>query len=128
MEENETIGQKRAIPLWEVSLTLFSIYVAGLLFIFPDLLEKGEIYPKFTEIAPQIAWAFIFTTGALVKAIGLIFNITSLRIAGLIISVILYSIIAFCYASGFPNLSTGLFVVITFMSLLTIFYVKITEL
>lgn len=122
--------EKKPIPIWEIAITLFSLYVCALFFFFPSILaeQNTALFFYMDEIADQSLWAFLFCFSAAMKVVGIFLNNCTIRIAGLVFSALLYGTIAICYMLSFPNIGTGLFIVITFMCIMQAFYVKATEL
>lgn len=121
--------KRQSIPLLEVSLSFFSIYAAILMFLYPDILDKSSaVYENMTAIAPQMTWGVVFLVAALVKVVGLVLKRNGLRRLGLFLSTLIYGCIAVSYVMEFPNLGAGVFFIMAVMAMLSMFYVKHTEL
>lgn len=122
----------KPIPVFEVYISTFSILITIMLFWFPSLMLEaaangpGDLYRNLLELMPQLWWACVFATAALLKAFGLMFRFSAIRIIGLIFSAILYSIIAFYFAMDLPNIGMIQFTCLAVFSLLAIFVVKHT--
>lgn len=121
--------KRQSIPLLEVSLSFFSIYAAILMFLYPNILDESSgVYENMTAIVPQTTWAVAFLLAALVKVVGLVLKRDGLRRLGLLMSALIYGGIAFSYVMEFPNLGAGVFFIMSAMAMLSMFYVKHTEL
>lgn len=125
----EKIKKARTIPLLEVALSLYSAYAAILLFLVPGILDSDAgVYYNMSAVVPQSVWAFAFLIGAFAKSFGLLLGSDLLRKTGLGISTVIYGTVTICYAFEFPNLGTGVYFILSFMSAVSIFYVKKTAL
>lgn len=118
-------------PVFEMYVTLFSILIAIMFFIYPSMLMNApgqpELYKYMTGIMPQAWWAFSFFTACMLKAIGLMFNNDSMRIIGLIASSALYILLAVCYAFSFPSIGSVTFTCMALFTLISIPIVKHTS-
>lgn len=121
---------KKPIPIWEVSMTLYCFYVAALLFLYPNLLNDTDylLYTHLEKLAPQFMWSFFFVIAAVLMGGGLVFKDILPRILGLGVATILFGTIAICHMIDFPNLGSGLYSIMTFMCIMSIVYVRTTEL
>lgn len=120
---------KKPLPLFELLISLFSLYMAALLFWFPDLLANGgPAYDKVENMAGAQKWAFIFFAAGIIKVIGIMMNKKWVRIVGLLMSVVIYSILTIAFSFSFPNFTVGIFGLLTFFSLVQIFYTDYFEL
>lgn len=122
----------KPIPVFEVYLSTFSILITIMLFWFPDFMKEASatgsltLYQSLLSILPQHWWAFVFAITALLKALGLMFRFTGMRVVGLVFSAILYSLIAFLFAIDYPNIGMIQFTCLAMFSLLAIVVVKHT--
>lgn len=117
-------------PLFELFVTMFSITMAVLLFMFPTMLYEPfplKLYDSMTWVMPQSTWAFVFLIACIVKAVGLLFGLNKLRIIGLVISAVIYSSIAVFHALDFPSFGTVVFTYMTLFSLISIPTVSYTS-
>lgn len=116
-------------PIFEMYVTMISIAMAIMLFLFPDMLVQGAsdsgLYSILLSIMPQWMWAFAFFFAGLFKAIGLLVESKIMRIIGLILSAIVYTIFAIAYAaSGFPNVGGIVMTATAVFSLISISEVR----
>src|SRR5699024_2952595 len=117
-------------PLFELFVTMFSITMAVLLFVFPTMLYEPfplKLYDSMTWVMPQSMWAFVFLIACIIKAVGLLFGLNKLRIIGLVISAVIYSSIAVFHALDFPSFGTVVFTYMTLFSLISIPTVSYTS-
>jgi hypothetical protein len=124
----EPIKPQKAIPFFEVYVVLISAYISVVLLV-SDIFEKdSEVYRYMTAIMPQLAWGLTALFAAVLIALGLVFNCRWLRVAGLAVAVFFYVFLATSSMTGFPNMSAGVFLIASLLSLLSIFYVRFSEL
>lgn len=118
-------------PIFEMYVTLFSIMIAIMFFIYPDMLMKApgqpDLYKYMTAIMPQAMWAFAFFIACMLKAIGLMFNCDSMRITGLVASAVLYVLLTVCYAFSFPSIGSVTFACMALFTIVSIPIVKHTS-
>jgi hypothetical protein len=124
----EPIKPQKAIPFFEVYVVLISAYISVVLLV-SDIFEKdSEVYRYMTAIMPQLAWGLTALFAAVLIALGLVLNCRWLRVAGLAVAVFFYVFLATSSMTGFPNMSAGVFLIASLLSLLSIFYVRFSEL
>lgn len=116
-------------PLFELYATLFSISVAIMMFAYPSMIYNypARLYDHMMSLMPQYMWAVCFFIACLTKASGLMLNINIVRIIGLLMSAVLYILMAVCYAMDFPSIGTLTFVSMAVFSLVSIPFVKHTS-
>ena len=121
--------RKKAIPIFETSIAIYSTYAAVVMFWTPGILSEAEsgIFYRMNALAPQWVWAFTFFIAGMTKAFGLLLKHVQVRRIGLFLSCLIYGSITICYGYGFPNMGTGLFAVLTIMSIVTIATVERSE-
>lgn len=121
---------KRPIPLFEVCITLFSIYLSIMFFIFAELFEEQNhaFYTHIRQLMPQIGWAIAVFVAAMTKVIGLLLNNVHIRRIGLVMSGMIYTAFSIGFATAFPNISTGLFAILAVMCFMNMTQVRSTEL
>lgn len=130
----EKVNQKTPYsvpPMFELYATLFSILISIMFFIYPDMLFRADGHPiklfaNMSRIMPQWAWALCFFVACMLKAIGLMFTINWMRIAGLVLSSLLYVSLAFCYAVDFPSIGAIVFSCMTMFTIISVPLVKHT--
>lgn len=119
----------RHLPHFELFVTLISIAMAIMLFLFPNMLADGaegvtSLYGLLLSIMPQWLWAFVFFGSGVLKAIGLLVDSKILRISGLIVSAFIYAVFAISYSVSFPAIGSVVFTAITVFSLISVSEVK----
>lgn len=102
----------KRVPLFEVFITLISYSFAFALWTNDGLFGSGQNgYEKIASVASESTYAAIFTVAATIKVIALLRDIKSLRIIGLIASLLIYltfSILFFMDDSTFLPLVMGI--------------------
>lgn len=117
-------------PIFEMYITLFSIALSVLLFLFPEMLvnQSSNIYDWMMKIMSQNMWATTFLVAGLLKATGLLIDNRYLRYIGLVLSVVVYLTLTVCYSLVFPTMGAIQFGCITLFTILSIPVVKHTGL
>jgi len=118
-------------PIYEMFVTMISIALSVVLFLFPEMLTVGysEVYALLISLMPQWLWAFTFFGAGMMKAVGMLLDNKYLRIGGLIVSALIYLVFTISYASAvFPSIGAVVFTAITVFSLISIPEVKRTGL
>lgn len=120
-------------PMYEMYVTLFSILTAVMLFLFPDMLQPPDssvtnLYWLLLSIMPQYMWAFAFFVAGVTKAVGMLIDNAPTRITGLVLSALIYSVFAVCYAMNFPTIGAVTFTCMFIFTLISIPMVKHTGL
>ncbi|PAV30152.1 hypothetical protein CIL05_06710 [Virgibacillus profundi] len=118
-------------PIFEVFITLISLVLAIMLFLFPEMLSDGvhgmsSLYGLLLLIMPQPCWAFTFFGAGILKGIGMLIDNKYLRISGLIVSVLAYTVFAITYSITFPTIGSVIFTGMAVFSLISIAEVKRT--
>lgn len=130
-EKVNNYAPMRHSPIFELYVTMISIAMAIMLFLFPDMLSQGaegvvSLYGLLLTIMPQWAWAFTFFGAAMIKAVGLLIDSRIMRIIGLIMSALIYTVFAIAYAVGFPSIGSVIFIATAVFTLISIPEVKRT--
>ena len=125
------IKEQRRLPVYEWYVTMFSISLSVILFLFEGMLTHTgsnvtNLYDIMLNIMPQYMWAFAFLGAGLIKAVGLLVSHDALRILGLTMSVVLYTVMTVCYALNFPTIGAITFGWMTVFSVVSLFMVKHT--
>ncbi|PAD35988.1 hypothetical protein [Terribacillus saccharophilus] len=121
-------GTQKAIPFFEVYVCLISAYISVVLLV-SDIFEKdANFYQYMTAVMPAVAWGLVAFAASVLIALGLVLNCRWLRIGGLAISMFFYVFLATSSMLDFPNMSAGVYFITALMSLLSIFYVRFSEL
>lgn len=120
-------------PIFEIYITVFSILMAVLLFLFPDMLHLNienstNFYWFLLSIMPQPMWAFSFFIAGMTKSVGMLIDNNTTRVVGLLMSALLYIAMTAGYAVSFPTIGTVTFVCLTVFTLISIPMVKQTGL
>lgn len=124
-EEEKFNGQP---PLFELFITTFSLLLTVTLFIYPEMLNKGfRAYDILLQVMPSYLWGLSFFTASMLKGTGLLLDIKSLRIIGLILSAVFYFILSLSYAVDFPAISSIMYGVVAVFSVFSIQQVKHTS-
>lgn len=108
------------IPIIEIILSMISAWWAMVLFNSPTMFSKlPKTYEFFSAFADEYQWAILFSTGAIVKILGIILQIKWLRKIGLLLSAFIYAMIAAGYylGTGWFNIGFGTFAAISIMAL-----------
>ena len=108
------------IPIIEFILSIISSWWAIVFLNSPGIFEKfPEQYSAFKELAPVSGWATLFILAASVKIIGIIIEKKWLRKTGLVLSVIVYGLISYCYfiSLGWFSIGFGTFFALLIMAL-----------
>lgn len=124
---------KKSVPVFEMFVTLFSISVSILLFLFPNMFiidadKPRHLYWLLLQIMPQYMWAFAFFIAGVSKAIGLLLDSNITRIAGLAMSMMIYISFSAAYVVGFPSIGFVTFICMTIFTIVSIPIVKYTNL
>lgn len=116
-------------PLFELFVTTFSIAIAIMFFAYPTMLEDNQtnLYDAMLQIMPQSGWSIAFLIACMIKACGLLLDNNSMRITGLLCSVVIYLIFTICYALNFPTIGMVTFSCMTLFSGISIPFVKHTS-
>lgn len=116
-------------PFFELYATVFSILVSIMLFAYPNMIYDypARLYDHMMAVMPQYLWAFSFLIACIFKSIGLLWDKNFLRIAGLLMSVVLYVLMSFCYAVDFPSIGSITFGCMTIFSVISVPFVKHTS-
>lgn len=122
--------QKKGLPMIELLVAMYLLYLATLFFIFPNLLasDRSTFYRNVAEILHPATWAYVVFGVGLLHAVGLILNRFIVRVASLILSGIVFALFAIAFAKTFPNLSFGMYSLIALFCFLSIVQVNRTEL
>lgn len=117
-------------PIYEMFVTMISITLSIMLFLFPDMLstEYSSLYTILLVIMPQWGWAFTFFIAGMVKAIGMLIDNKYLRIGGLVMSSLIYAVFSISYTVMFPTIGSVVFTAIMVFCLISIPDVKRTGL
>jgi len=127
VEKVKNESDLRFPPIFEMYVTLFSLSVSILMFIFPNMLQPDtNLYTWMLKIMPQFMWAFSFFGAGMVKAVGLLLDNVSLRVLGLFMSAMLYLVFTVCYAINFPTIGAVTFACMTVFTVISINIVKHT--
>ena len=123
--------RKLPIPYLEISFAFFAIY-AAILFFMSDFKVMENVQSDAAElmlqIMPPVGWGVAFLTAALLLSIGMVSNFFIARFAGLFVMIVIFGALAACHSLAFPNLTFGLFAVLTLTGLGALMTVKQTEL
>lgn len=128
----ENYADTKPTPMFEMYITLFSITVAIVLFLYEDMMlsetvgSGAGLNGGLLGIMSQNLWAITFFTAGLLKAVGLVLEIDWLRTLGLIISGVLYLIISVLLFSSFPNFGSIIFFYTTVFTIYSIGSVRYT--
>lgn len=123
--------RKLPIPYLEIAFAFFSIYAAILFFVsdiqvFHNIQVEAAVL--MLQIMPPAGWGTVFLIAALLLSIGLVGNFYLARFAGLFITNVAFAALAACHSLSFPNLTFGLFAVLTLTGIGAVMTVKQTEL
>lgn len=124
----EPIKTTKAIPFFEVYVCLVSAYFSAILFMSNIFEKDSEVYVNMARLLPQMAWGGIAFVIALTLALGLLLNRRWLRVFGLVTATFLYVFLSPNMLLDFPTMSSGFYMITPIMSLLSIFYVRFSEL
>lgn len=124
----EPIKTTKAIPFFEVYVCLISAYISAILFMSNIFEKDSEVYVNMARLMPQMAWGAIAFIIALMLALGLLLNCRWLRVFGLVMATFLYVFLSPNMLLDFPTMSSGFYMITPIMSLLSIFYVRFSEL
>ncbi len=92
------------------------------------MLMKGySAYDIMLKVMPPMAWGASFFVASMLKGVGLLLDIKSLRIVGLILSALFYFVLSLSYAVEFPAISSIMYGVIAIFSIFSIQQVKYTS-
>ena len=123
--------RKMPIPYLEITFAFFAIY-AAILFFMSDfkVLEnvQADAAELMLQIMPPVGWGVTFLTAALLLSIGLVSNYFIARFAGLFVMIVIFGTLSACHSLAFPNLTFGLFAVLTLTGIGALLTVKQTEL
>ena len=123
--------RKLPIPYLEITFAFFSIY-AAILFFMSDFKVMDNVQSDaaalMLQIMPPVGWGMSFLSGALLLSIGMVSNFYIARFAGLFVMIVIFGALAACHSLAFPNLTFGLFAVLTLTGLGALMTVKQTEL
>lgn len=123
--------RKLPIPYLEISYAFFSIY-AAILFFMSDfkVLEnvQSDAAELMLQIMPPVGWGISFLVAAVLLSIGLVSNYSLARFSGLFVTIAIFGTLAACHSLAFPNLTFGLFAVLTLTGIGALLTVKQTEL
>lgn len=116
-------------PFFELYTTVFSLLAAIMLFTYPNMIYiyPARLYDHMMALMPQYMWAFGFFIASMFKSVGLLINKDVLRIIGLVLSVILYALMTYCYAMDFPSIGSITFLCMTLFSAVSMPFVKHTS-
>ena len=119
------------IPYLEISFAFFSIY-AAILFFMSDFKVLDNVQADAAElmlrIMPPVGWGVAFLAAAVLLSIGLVSNYLLARFLGLFVTIAVFGTLAACHSLAFPNLTFGLFAVLTLTGIGALMTVKQTEL
>lgn len=115
-------------PFFELYVTIFSISMAILFFVYPNFVDNysANLYERMLAIMPQFGWAFSYFIGCMLLSIGLLSGHKVLRTMGLILNAILSILMTVCYAMDFPSIGTLNFGCMAIFSIVSIPFVKHT--
>ena len=121
---------KKSIPIMEIMTAFYFLYLAVVMFLFPELIgsDKSAFYENIAAILPPATWGFLVFFIGLTMAIGLYTNRSAVRTFGLLLAATVYLVFALAFARSFPNFSTGLYLLLMLAALSAIATVKRTEL
>ena len=123
----------RPIPVFELFISTFSISITLILFWIPGFMHQntavgGEnLYSMLLEVMPQYMWAFVFAAAALLKAFGMLLEWNAMRYTGIVISILLYAIIAYMFIVMAPNIGMIQFTCMAVYSIVSLVNVKHTS-
>lgn len=125
------IKRKLPIPFLEILFAFFSIY-AAILFFMSDMYVFKNIQKDagalMLSVMPPIGWGIAFLFSGLLLSLGLVTNYFLARFGGLFVCIVIFALLAACHAISFPNLTFGLFGMLTVTGIGALFTVKETEL
>ena len=125
------IKRKMPIPFLEITFAFFSIY-AAILFFMSDFHVFENIQRAAAElmltVMPPFGWGIVFLFNALLITTGLVTNYHAARFVGLFVTVVIFATLTACHTVAFPNLSFGLYGVLTCTGIGALFTVRETEL
>lgn len=124
----EPIKTTKAIPFFEVYVCLVSAYFSAIFFMSNIFEKDSEVYQNMARLLPQMVWGGIAFVIALTLALGLLLNRRWLRVFGLVTATFLYVFLSPNMLLDFPTMSSGFYIITPIMSLLSIFYVRFSEL
>lgn len=135
-EISEKMGRSKIgkeLPVFEMFITMVSISLSIVMFLFPNMFSSGvssslSPYGFLLVIMPQFMWALTFFCTGILKAVGMLISSRGLRIGGIVLSSLVYGVIAVIYSIGFPTIESVVFTALTVFSLLSISEVKRTGL
>lgn len=114
-----------APPIFELYAALLSMSLAIMMFLFPNVLSgEGGFYLIMVDIMPQGAWGISFFFGGVVSSLGMLFNKSPLRIAGLVAMTLLYGTLTAIYGYLLPNFG---FVLMLWITIFTIASIPLTK-
>lgn len=115
-------------PVFELFITMFSIFMAISLLWFPNLLGYAVAHQWLLMIMPQHIWALVFLGAGLLKVYGLVRSRNIGRFMGLIVSILIYSTFAVCYTISFLTVGSVVFTSITIFTVISLPMVSHTSL
>lgn len=119
----------KRIPIFEAFVSLLSCYLAVILLWNDNFFGTNPItYDKLSNLVDEKTAAAIFFVAAAVKICGILLNLNSLRIIGLVMSALIYLSIATTYFMGQALWGLGIFSLLSVFSVISIFEVKYTKL
>lgn len=128
----EKYTPQKNIPIFEVFISIFSLAMSVVLFLFPSIMfvevysngNTEQVYGFLLNIVPQYVYGIAFFVGAMFKAFGLLFSKNYLRVIGLCFSVVLYLLFAICLMLSNPGILMILFIDLLLFTIISIPLVK----
>lgn len=119
----------KRLPIFESFVSLLSCYLAVILLLNDNFFKTNPIvYDKLSNLADEKTMAAVFLVAALTKISGILFNITCLRLSGLVMSSIIYLTIAVTYFMGHVLWGLGIFSLLALFCIISIIDIKHTKL
>lgn len=116
-------------PVFELYITLFSILMSAMMFLFPDMLHDSvpvTLGAVVLGLMPQYVWASVFFVAGMLKAIGLLVDNNTMRTIGLFISAVTYVVFSVGHILAFPSIGSVTFICMSVFTVLSITMVKHT--
>lgn len=131
IDEIESEYSSKVPPIFELYTTVFSILMAIMMFLYPEMLNDGRMnavkaYSNMMHVMSQPIWAMAFFGACMLKAIGLLLDSVWMRVSGLIASGLLYIALGVCFSIVFPNIGAITFSCMAIFTLISVPLVKHT--
>ena len=115
-------------PTHELAVTVISLLMTITLFIYPNMLLKGyDAYDIMLQVMPNYLWGIAFFTAASFKGVGLLLDVKTMRIIGLVMSAVIYFVVSLSFSVDFPAMSAITYGVLSAFSVVSISQVKSTS-